>query len=291
MSDSSLIVVCGSRRNKTYHGSTDDVKSCRHQLGVDRVYAKVLWANRCRFWLMQLKPWCSEHKKNAQMHELMFVLLGAVMRRPEAAPKSFVLHLVQNAGCRVALIGFGDKAGESLYGLDPVYDWYIEQVNKHAKACSTMVFSLDLKLLSDQRTLFDTYHVKALPANRQALAGFVMDVASLLQIARFVEKAKQKLKDFGSMASLPSLAVRCVQLACRVEQRVEDPALLSFSCKRARFEKSDVSSCRAQHVFSGRNEKIRQEILCPKVFRGRSWSLWLDGFLTSQKKMFLQSLV
>ena len=80
------------------------------------------------------------------------------------------------------------------------------------------------------------------------------------------------------MASLPSLAVRCVELACRVEQRVQDPALLSFSCKRALFEKSDVSSCRAQHVFSGRDEKIRQEILCSKVFRGRSWSLWLDGF-------------
>ena len=42
VSDSSLTVVGGSRRNKTYHRVTDDVKSCRCQMGVDWVYAKDL---------------------------------------------------------------------------------------------------------------------------------------------------------------------------------------------------------------------------------------------------------
>ena len=135
------------------------------------------------------------------------------------------LAALQDAGCRVALIGFGDTAGESLYGLDPVYDWYVRQVNGHAKACNIMLVSLDVKLMSGEITLFDTYHVKDLPANRQALAGFVMDIAALLQIVRCVEKAKQNLNDLRSMASLPAFAVRCVQLACRPEQPVQGPAL------------------------------------------------------------------
>ena len=65
----------------------------------------------------------------------------------------------QDAGYRVALIGFGDKAGELLYDLDPVYDWYVQQVNEYAKACNIVLVSLDVKLMSGEITLFDKYHV------------------------------------------------------------------------------------------------------------------------------------
>ena len=225
MSDSSLTVVGGSRRKKTYYRITEDVKSCKHQLGIDWVYAKDLWGKplsvlvdavealvqraqeECPDARIDVCPAWGGNEATGGSTQIVFPALGdphQLVQDSKACMER--VAALQNAGCRVALIGFGDKAGDSLYGLDPVYDWYVEEVNKHAKACNIMVFSLDLKLLSDQITLFDMYHVKDLPANRQALAGFVMDVASLLQIARFVEKAKQKLKDVGSMASLPSLA-------------------------------------------------------------------------------------
>ena len=193
------------------------------------------------------------------------------------------LAALQKAGCRIALLGFGEKGGRDLFDLDPVYDWYVEKVNEHAMTCNIMVVSLTLKLVSDQITLFDRYHVKNLPDNRQALAGFVMDCASLLHIMRLVEHVKKKLNDVASLSSLPSLAARCVEFACRVEQRVQEPALLSSCARCTLFKKSDVSACRLQHVFSGREEKIRQELLCSKLFPGRSWSLWLDGFFNIPK--------
>ena len=43
VSDSSLTLVGGSKRNNNYHRITGDIMSCKHQLGVDWVYAKDLW--------------------------------------------------------------------------------------------------------------------------------------------------------------------------------------------------------------------------------------------------------
>ena len=43
VSDSSLTIVGGSRRSKTYRRVADDIKSCRHQMGVEWVYARHLW--------------------------------------------------------------------------------------------------------------------------------------------------------------------------------------------------------------------------------------------------------
>ena len=80
-----------------------------------------------------------------------------------------------------------------------------------------------------------------------------MDCASLLHIARLVEHAKRKLNDVGTMASLPSLAVRCVELACRVEQRVQDPALLIFM-PRAHFLRSPMFA--KEHPSVGSEEII-----------------------------------
>ena len=171
------------------------------------------------------------------MHKSMFVLPGAVMRRLGEASKLFALHLairtslcrnklvqdsktcierlaaLQNAGCRAALIGFGDKAGESLYGLDPVYDWHVGQVNGHAKACNMMVVSLDLKPMSGQTTLFDKYHFKDLPANRQALAGFVMDVAALP--VRGESQAETQRLPFTGIVACLGRSMRSACMPCR----------------------------------------------------------------------------
>ena len=175
-------------------------------------------------------------------------------------------------------MGLGENAGEFLYDLDPVYDCYVQHVNEHAKTSNLMVVSLDVKLRSGQITRFDKYHVKDLPSNREALGLFVIDVAGLLQKIRSMEKAQQKIRQFRSVACLPGLAIRCVQLAHCPRQPLEDPALLCFSSKRALFERSDVTHCCTQPVFSCQDEKICQEVLCSKLLSGRSWSLWLDGF-------------
>ena len=178
MSDSSLTVVGSSRRKKTYHRITDDVKSCKHQLGVDWVYAKDLWGkplsvlvDAVEALVQRAQEECPDARIDVCLAWGGFEATGGSTQIVSPAlgdPHQLVqdgqacmerLAALQKAGCRVALIGFGDKAGDSLYGLDPVYDWYAEQVNKHAKACNIMVFSLDLKLLSDQITLFATYHL------------------------------------------------------------------------------------------------------------------------------------
>ena len=83
-------------------------------------------------------------------------------------------------GYRVSLLGPRDEAGESLYDLDPVYDWYRKQINDYAKTSEILVASLDLKLMSGAVTRFDKYHVKDLPSNCQALCLFVCDVVGLL---------------------------------------------------------------------------------------------------------------
>ena len=69
----------------------------------------------------------------------------------------------------------------------------------------------------------------------------------------------------------------------------QDPALLCFSSKRALFERSDVTHCRTQPVFSCQDEKIRQEVCVPSCCLVAPGLCRLTGFLTScQRTTFLQ---
>ena len=93
-----------------------------------------------------------------------------------------------------------------------------------------------------------------------------------------MEKAQQKICHFRSVARLSGLAIRIIQLAHATQQPVEDPAMLSFSSNLALFERNEVTHCHTKPAFSFRDEKIRQEVFCPTLMCGRSWTLWLDGF-------------
>ena len=44
------------------------------------------------------------------------------------------LAALQQNGCRVALTGPGEDTGKYRYKLDPVYDWYVNEIDAYAKA-------------------------------------------------------------------------------------------------------------------------------------------------------------
>ena len=182
VSDSSLTVVGGSKRKKNSHRITEDIMSCKHQLGVDWVYAKDLWGKPLAVLVDAVEALVQQAQEDCPGAEINVCLAWGGNEATRGStqivdpalgdPNQLLqdsqacvdrLAALQKAGCKIALLGFGERAGHEVFGLDPVYDWYVKET------CNIMVVSLTLKLVSDQITLFDRYHVKNLPANRQAL--------------------------------------------------------------------------------------------------------------------------
>ena len=133
VSDSSLTVVGGSRRKKTYHRITEDVKSCKHQLGVDWVYAKDLWGKPLSVWVDAVEALVQRAQEECPDARIDVCLAWGgneatggstqIVSPALGDPHQLVqdskacmerLAALQNAGCRVALIGFGDTAWTSL---------------------------------------------------------------------------------------------------------------------------------------------------------------------------------